>query len=320
MPKVCVIIPVYGVEKYIERCARSLFEQTLDDMEFIFVDDCTKDDSIEILLRVLKDYPKREKQVSILKHESNRGLPQARKSGIMVATGDYIANCDSDDWVDTDMYRAMYEKAISEEADVVVCDYASSDGTKHQVHKGCLHTDKEQFIRDMCSMQTSWSACNKLVKTSLLHSGIIYPEGNMGEDMALILQIALKASKVAYVPKALYYYYVNAQSITQIQTEDMVARRFNQCRANAEIVFSAFEERGLLKEYSNELLVIKWNVKRMLETVVHTSRYYSLWFHTYPEVNVGIWLNSSVSIVMKLKFLLTLLSLYPRKRDWTEVN
>ena len=82
MSKVSVVIPVYGVEKYIERCARSLFEQTLDDMEFIFVNDCTLDNSVEILENVLSEYPSRKTQTTILHHHCNLGLPQARKTGI----------------------------------------------------------------------------------------------------------------------------------------------------------------------------------------------------------------------------------------------
>ena len=99
MPKVSVIVPVYGVEKYIERCARSLFEQTLDDMEFIFVDDCTKDESIEVLKRVIDLYPVRKDQVKIIHHAVNKGLSRARETGVNAATGDYIGHCDSDDWV-----------------------------------------------------------------------------------------------------------------------------------------------------------------------------------------------------------------------------
>ena len=100
MPKVSVVIPVYGVEKYIERCARSLFEQTLDDIEYIFVNDCTKDRSIDILNEVINDYPARKQQIRIVHHKENKGLPFARQSGWQVATGEYVANCDSDDWVD----------------------------------------------------------------------------------------------------------------------------------------------------------------------------------------------------------------------------
>ena len=118
--KVSVCIPVYGVEKYIERCARSLFEQTMSDgIEFIFVNDCTPDKSIEILEKVLAEYPHRKKQTQIINHEKNSGLVAARKTGLAHATGEYIIHCDSDDWVDVDFYQVMYETAINNNADVV---------------------------------------------------------------------------------------------------------------------------------------------------------------------------------------------------------
>ena len=122
--KVSVCIPVYGVEKYIERCARSLFEQTMKDgIEFIFVNDCTKDKSIEILEQVLGEYPERKEQVKIIHHEKNKGLVAARKTGLAHATGDYIIHCDSDDWVDLNLYETMYNKAVEVNADVVCCPF-----------------------------------------------------------------------------------------------------------------------------------------------------------------------------------------------------
>ena len=122
--KVSVCIPVYGVEKYIERCARSLFEQTMaEGIEFIFVNDCTKDRSIEILEQVLSEYPQRKEQVKIIHHKKNGGLVAARNTGLKHATGDYIIHCDSDDWVDLNMYEAMYNKAIETNADMVYSDF-----------------------------------------------------------------------------------------------------------------------------------------------------------------------------------------------------
>ena len=129
MPKVSVIIPVYAVEKYIERCARSMFEQTLDDIEYLFVDDCTPDRSIEIFRQVLEKSPHRKSQVTIHRMEQNSGQAVVRKWGMQNATGEYIIHCDSDNWVEVDMYRSMYEKAIEEDADVVICDHAISNGT-----------------------------------------------------------------------------------------------------------------------------------------------------------------------------------------------
>ena len=122
MVKVSVIVPVYNVAKWIERCARSLFEQTLEDMEFIFVDDASPDESISILKRVMLDYPRRACQVNIVTHEANLGSSYARNTGMTVAKGEYIAYCDSDDWVSNDMYASLYEEAKRSDADICYCD------------------------------------------------------------------------------------------------------------------------------------------------------------------------------------------------------
>ena len=119
MTKVSVIIPVYGVEKYIARCAHSLFSQTMrEGIEFIFIDDCTPDRSIDILCEVLEQYPHRKAQTRIVKMPTNSGLPAVRRHGIQLAKGDYIIHCDSDDWVDIRMYETMYRKAMEENADI----------------------------------------------------------------------------------------------------------------------------------------------------------------------------------------------------------
>lgn len=170
MPKVSIIVPVYRVEKYIERCARSLFEQTMEDIEYLFIDDCTPDKSIEVLNRVLEEYPHRKKRVVIHRMEKNSGQAAVRKWGMLNATGDYVIHCDSDDWVDVTMYEKMYNKAIEEDADMVVCDYYRSDGVTHSEDTGFISTEKEQFIREMLYMRTSWAVWNKMVKRELYHS------------------------------------------------------------------------------------------------------------------------------------------------------
>lgn len=95
MAKVSVIVPIYNVSRFIKRCVESLFNQTLDDVEFIFVNDCTPDDSIDILKKVIADYP--DRNTMIINHEVNKGLPAARNTGLKAASGDYIFHCDSDD-------------------------------------------------------------------------------------------------------------------------------------------------------------------------------------------------------------------------------
>ena len=107
-PKVSILVPVYGVEKYIERCARSLFEQTYKNIEFIFINDCTKDNSIKVLEDTLKDYSTIGENVIIVEHEYNKGLAGARNTGVSNASGEFILWVDSDDSID----RSAVEKLI----------------------------------------------------------------------------------------------------------------------------------------------------------------------------------------------------------------
>jgi glycosyltransferase involved in cell wall biosynthesis len=209
-PKISVVIPIYGVEKYIERCARSLFEQTLDDIEYIFVDDCTKDLSISILESVIDDYPDRKKQITILHHEENKGLPQARKTGIMEARGEYIAHCDSDDWVEKEMYERLYIKAKDDDADIVFCDYYKTDGVNKKYINGiCKSTEKYAIINDMVNGVIDHATWMYIAKRNLyLSNPIVYPNGFMGEDYSLTLQLVYYSRGfISYDHVALYNYW-----------------------------------------------------------------------------------------------------------------
>ena len=93
MKKISLLIPIYGVENYIEQCARSLFSQSYTSIEYIFVDDCTKDRSIEILQSVMEDYPDRKEDILLIRHEHNKGLGAARRTAFEAATGEYIMKC-----------------------------------------------------------------------------------------------------------------------------------------------------------------------------------------------------------------------------------
>ena len=111
MMKVSVIIPIYNVELFIERCVVSLMEQTLEEVELIFVDDASPDGSVNILREVVGRYPSRKDCVKIITHSENKGLPAARNTGLAEATGEYIFYCDSDDFVELDLLESLYNKA-----------------------------------------------------------------------------------------------------------------------------------------------------------------------------------------------------------------
>ena len=262
MPKVSVIIPVYGVEKYIERCARSLFEQTLDCIEYIFVDDCSPDKSIEIVERVADEYRSRlveeQKLVRIERMSNNSGLPAVRKYGIQFCTAEYIIHCDSDDWVEMDMYRIMYGEAKRTDADIVMCGYKATDGVK--VFKECYHqqTNKAKLLSSLLILHESWSVWNKMCKRSLYDSDIVYPTLAMGEDMVLTTQMVLNAQRIAVVNKALYNYFYNPNSITKVQSECSRYKHWKDSAENAKTVISIFKKKGLEHKYVNELVYLKF--------------------------------------------------------------
>lgn len=309
-PKVSVIIPVYGVEKYIERCARSLFEQTLDDIEYLFIDDCTQDKSIEILNNVLKKYPNRKNQVIVHRMEKNSGQALVRKWGILNATGDYVIHCDSDDWVDTDMYRAMYEKAVEVDAGVVVCDFVSTDGvdnSKDIVHIGCHDIDRDTFINNMLFQIDSWSLCNKLFKRTTYYIGDFrFPEEAMGEDMATVLQLILNCDKVVYMPSAYYHYQTNISSITHISDTQKIYARFIQAVDNADMVVAKYKKNGMFNMFADGFIQLKYRQKQLLFPLVRDKAYRRIWRNTYKEVNWEVVNFSNVRWQDKLKFYLAL--------------
>ena len=128
--KISIGVPVFGVEKYIERCARSLFEQSYKDIEYIFVNDCTPDNSMSILKNVLDEYPVRKQQVVIINNEKNIGLALTRNKIIENCTGDFIYNVDSDDYIELDTIELLVEKQKETNADIISSHIIVNDNIK----------------------------------------------------------------------------------------------------------------------------------------------------------------------------------------------
>lgn len=315
MPKVSVIVPVYGVEHLIERCARSLFDQTLDSIEYLFIDDCSPDRSIDVLRSVLEEYGHRKHQVIIHRMEQNSGQAKVREWGMKNATGDYVIHCDSDDWVDTNMYQDMYEKAVEQQADIVICDYYVSDGITKKKVSGCYFSNQCALIKDILTERISRSVWNKLVKRSLYEDiGIQYPVNNMGEDMVLILQALLKTEKIAYVSNPYYYYFLNPKSITHQVSLESTYSIYQQLACNTALVLNCFNTNGQYEQYKKELLYLKWCLRRSIWAITYRNQYLILWKSTYPEIIPGIFFTTYLSLPDKLKIILTYIRLYPIKR------
>lgn len=289
-PKVSIIVPVYKVEEYIERCVQSLFEQTFQDIEYIFVNDATPDNSIGKLLDVINRYEYIVDRITIINHDVNKGLSSARKTGILSASGDYCIHIDSDDRVETDMIEVLYNAAIREEADIVGCDYYDEYVGKLKYNKQCLSTENIVCIKQMLSRTISHCVWNKLIKRSLYFDNNVYPIDNVGngEDLALIPRLFFYAKKIAYVPRAFYYYshlnvYSYSNQVNYKSYEDLlfVIRYIEMFFENQKCSFRLYDS----------FLELKYFVK--LQLLIDNN--FACWTSLYPEVDRCIWLCKDIS-------------------------
>lgn len=305
MPKVSVIVPVYGVEKYIERCARSLFDQTLDDIEFIFIDDCTPDGSITILKDVISDYPQRQNNIQIVKMPVNSGLPAVRKHGIDISRGDYIITCDSDDFVENTMYEDMYNHAVLNHFDLVQCDIDVINDTKtiFTLSSSKAFLSSAELKESILSGKISNSLCNKLVKRCVYKNNICFPRVGMDEDNALSVQLAYYSKKLGYIKHSYYKAYVNNLSMSRQIGEQIILKRQEDSKLNNSLIIDFFKSKGY-KEKDMPIVAAKLRVKMVLFPLLYKFKYIKMWKQTYPEINTQIIFSSKLPFKQRVKFFL----------------
>ncbi len=208
MIKVSILVPIYNVAQYIERCVISLMEQTYEHIEYVFVDDCSPDNSIEVLCDVIKKYPNRYKYIKIIHHNVNRGLALARNTALDSATGEYVFHVDSDDWIAPNCIALLVHKAKDTKFDII-------DGAFVDVYKNRTKTNlpfeynKNEYIRLMLSGIgiVSNQIWGRLIKRELYIKNNVHAFANInyGEDYSVLLKL-LYYGKRAYINDVVYYY------------------------------------------------------------------------------------------------------------------
>lgn len=205
------------------------------------------------------------------------------------------------------MYRLMYEEAERTDADIVMCGYKATDGVK--VFNECYHqqTNKAKLLSSLLTLNESWSVWNKMCKRSLYDSDIVYPTLAMGEDMVLTTQMVLNAQRIAVVNKALYNYFYNPNSITNVQSESSRYKHWKDSAENAKIVFSIFKKKGLEHEYANELGYLKFLQKELAGDLARKKKYSKEWLEMFQEINWKTFSNPFIPNSRKLKYFVKLL-------------
>lgn len=303
MYKVSVIVPVYGAEKYIEKCARSLFCQTLDAIEYIFINDCTPDNSEDILKKTLEFYPDRKKDTKIIKMSSNKGQAIVRRYGIQLAQGEYVIFCDSDDWIDRDAYELMYNKAIETNADIVVSDFVYEYSKYSEVKKQIFDDSRDGALSSLLNGSLHCSTCNKLVKRKIYadHDLLSFDGVNMWEDVLLIIPACAYSSNVVYLPNPVYHYvHYNSGSITTRASK----KSMENIRFVIEVIESFLKNIGEFEKFENDFLNLKLSGKLifLLYSEGDEQKEYS---SLYPETNKIITSTQAISPYWKLAMYLS---------------
>lgn len=205
---VSICVPVYGVEKYIERCAVSLFEQTYKNIEYIFVNDCTKDNSMVILNEVVKRYPNRQSQIHILNHEHNRGLAAARNTAVDAVHGEFLMHVDSDDYIDIKTVDLLVKEQMRTGASLLSFDVMQIKSKSKEVIRQPDFVNNRQMAKMLLSRQCLITVWGRFIETSIYRENSIRAcEGyNMGEDYLVMPRLAYFAKAVCIFHKVLYFY------------------------------------------------------------------------------------------------------------------
>lgn len=240
--KVSVIVPVYNVEAYLEKCLDSLAKQTLKEIEVIVVNDGSPDNSQKIIDKFEKKYPTIKGYT-----KTNGGVSSARNYGIALATGEYIAFVDGDDYVEYDMYEKMYQKAKQGNYDIVACDlnYVYEDGSIKRVSSK-IEKDTTNIKKTYVNMYPCvW---NKIYKKSLFNNNILFKEGVWFEDVDFLYKIFPYVKTIGVIKEPLNQYVQRSGSITK--TFD---KRLYNYISNFNDLIKFYQENDLYDEYQKEL-------------------------------------------------------------------
>lgn len=209
---ISIIVPVYNVEQYLDRCMESILQQTYHRLEIILVDDGSTDSSPA----KCDAYAQRDSRIKVI-HKPNGGLSDARNAGLELASGDYIGYVDSDDWIEPDMYARMIQACTGHDAQIAVCRYFSEYKDGHSTTKESgrvVPLSREALLTIYISGSDEYviynSVWSKLFKRELVRE-MIFPKGRNSEDIMYTTRAFCRAKRAVYLDQCLYHYVLDRE-------------------------------------------------------------------------------------------------------------
>ncbi len=243
--KVSIIIPVYNVSDYVERCLNSVMAQTYTDLECVIVDDCTPDDSISKCQEIIDSYSGAI-DFKIIHHGQNRGLSAARNTGINAAKGEYLFFLDSDDWISPDCINLMVKSIVQDDSIEMVMGGIKRVGDDmqwtHFLKKGVYTSN---FIEYACSYRIYTMAWNKLLRADFIrNNNLFFKEGLLHEDILWNVQVACYLKKMVSIEDTTYFYLIREGSIQTNKSTELHHIHLGNVKLN---LISFIFEKGLFR-------------------------------------------------------------------------
>ncbi len=260
-PKISIIVPIYNVEQYLNQCVDSLLNQSYKNLEVILVDDESPDNCAQIC----DDYKLKDDRVVVI-HQKNKGLSGARNSGLEIATGNYIAFVDSDDWVGLDTYRVLLNLALEHDLDIIECGISETGLEENPSDDGSVTIEIENVSQALKRVikNTQFSACTKLFKRSIIGDSR-FKLNKTSEDIYFTVENIPKIKKMGYYDISFYSYRPNPTSITKSP--------YSIKRLDDSITAGLYLEKNL-KSYTDTDIELKEVVKEhmLLKVDMHYKR------------------------------------------------
>ena len=239
--KLSVIVPVYNVENYLEKCVKSIIEQNIIDFEVILVDDGSTDNSGHLC----DELSKNDARIQVI-HKKNGGLSSARNAGLLKATGKYVSFIDSDDFIDPNMYETMLDALERTGKDIAACGriidlWGLKEKIEFVIEREQEYTREEAIKEILLLRNMDVSACDKVYKRCLFDS-IKYPEGKISEDAAIIFELLSNTNGVVHVGKPFYHYVYRKNSISKSKYNHQNYDSYMNCVKTQKYILSNFPE------------------------------------------------------------------------------
>ena len=295
--QVSILMPIYKVEQFLEKTLDSIFTQTYPYLDYVFVNDCSPDNSLQVLIDTIKKHGVEKERYTIINHDQNEGIAVSRTDCIAHAKGDYVFFVDSDDWIEKDAVEQMIAATQSGTIDIVGCDFMKDflSGKTTYHHENYAESCRENLYRCL-NYDIATVLWKLLIRRSLFDSFTIAPHVDIVEDYIMSVKLYYYANSFAHLPKAFYHYVQYNQARVSLQTLWSV----NMHIKGVEEVEAFCRDKDLYDEdVEHKLLLRKFNIKSNFLTKQLLD--YQSYRNTFPEAR-GIWREMGYSGKEKIKF------------------